>query len=297
MSLEADSRHRLDKRSVRRAFARAASNYDQNAVLQAEVRARLLERLDYMRLAPSQIVDIGCGTGVAAAQLTRRYRGARILQLDISESMLLQARRRVPRMQRWRGLAQFTVADAERLPLAAQSCDLLFSNLALQWCNDLENTLVEFRRVLRPGGLLLFTSFGPDTLHELRRSWAEADAAVHVSSFPDMHDVGDAMVRAGFADPVMDAERLTLTYDTLSALMQDLKAIGAVNAAAGRRRGLTGKTRMQGVRAAYDRMRLDGRLPATYEVVYGHGWVTPDTAANTRSVQVPISQLQRGETD
>lgn len=287
MSLGPDPRHRLDKRAVRRAFARAAHSYDAAAVLQAEVRSRLLARLDYMRIAPRIIVDVGSGTGLAASALLARYRGARLLQLDLSEPMLQLARGRAPRWQRWRGRMQFAAADAERLPLADACCDLVFSNLALQWCNDLSAALPEFRRVLRPGGLLLFTTFGPDTLRELRQCWSEADAGVHVSSFADMHDVGDAMVRAGLADPVMDAERMTLTYDSLKALMQDLKGIGAVNAAAGRQRGLTGKRRLAAVQAAYERWRTDGRLPATYEVVYGHAW-SPHVRAARADVEVAL---------
>lgn len=294
MNPSVDPRHRLDKRSVRRAFARAAASYDACAVLQTEVRQRLLERLDYMRIAPRQMVDIGSGTGLAAQELVRRFRGARLLQLDVSEPMLQKARARLPRWQRWRGNLQFAVADAETLPLADASCDLVFSNLALQWCNDLDAALTEFRRVLRPGGLLLFTSFGPDTLHELRQCWARADGHVHVSRFVDMHDVGDAMVRAGIADPVIDAERMTLTYADLKGLMTDLKGIGAVNATAGRARGLTGKARLRAVTDAYERLRVDGRLPATYEVVYGHGWA-PLADAGKAPAEVPLSALQRGK--
>lgn len=294
MSPGPDSPHRLDKHAVRRAFAKASGTYDETAVLQTEVRTRLIERLDYMRIAPAQIVDVGSGTGCAATELTRRYPGARLLQVDLSEPMLRQARERVSRWRRWRGTSQFVAADAECLPLADGSCDLVYSNLALQWCNDLEAALREFRRVLRPGGLLLFTSFGPDTLAELRQSWAQADGNVHVSQFVDMHDVGDAMVRAGLADPVVDAERLTLTYDTLKALMRDLKGIGAVNAAVGRSRGLTGKARMGAVVEAYERLRTDGRLPATYEVVYGHGWAPPTGANEERgTAEVALSELQR----
>lgn len=287
MSFGPDPRHRLDKRAVRRAFARAVHSYDAAAVLQNEVRDRLLERLDYMRIAPRRILDVGSGTGLAAAQLLRRYGSARLLQLDVSEPMLNIARQRAPRWRRWRGSTQFAAADAEQLPLTDGCCDLVFSNLALQWCNDLDAALQEFRRVLRPGGLLLFTSFGPDTLRELRQCWGEADGNVHVSSFADMHDVGDAMVRAGLADPVMDAERMTLTYDTLKGLMQDLKGIGAVNAAAARPRGLMGKRRMAAVASAYERWRVDGRLPATYEVIYGHAWA-PQARPATTGVEVAL---------
>lgn len=293
MSLQPDPRHRLDKRFVRRAFARAAASYDACAVLQTEVRQRLLERLDYVRVQPRQIIDVGSGTGLAAAELARRYRGGRLLQLDLSEGMLRHARRRAPRLRVWRGTLQFAAADAEHLPLADRCCDLVFSNLALQWCNDLEAAAREFRRVLRPGGLLLFTSFGPDTLTELRQCWAKVDGNIHVSSFADMHDVGDALLRAGLVGPVMDAERLTLTYDSLKTLLQDLKGIGAVNATAGRSRGLTGKSRLRALADAYEELRQRGRLPATYEVVYGHAWAPESNTEARPRTEVAVSDLQR----
>ena len=288
MNLHGDSRYRLDKRSVRRAFGRAAATYDKCGVLQREIRQRLLERLDYMQLEPRRIVDIGSGTGVAAGVLTRRYRTAELVQLDISEAMLRLARQRLPRFRPWRGAQRFIAADAERLPLTPGCADLVFSNLALQWCNDLDAALQEFRRILRPGGLALFTSFGPDTLKELRQCWSEVDGNIHVSQFADMHDVGDAMLHAGFADPVMDAERLTLTYDNLKTLLGDLKGIGAVNAAAGRSRGLTGKARLAALQRAYEAKRIDGRLPATYEVVYGHAWAPVNKARGGKVAEVAV---------
>ena len=152
------------------------------------------------------------------------------------------------------------------------SLEMVWSNLALQWCNDLPATLGDLHRVLKTDGLLMFSTFGPDTLKELRLAFDGVDRHNHLNRFADMHDIGDMLVQAGFADPVMDMEYLTLTYDDLHGVLQDLKAIGAQNATAGRGRGLMGKNSWAHLVENYERMRKDGKLPATYEVVYGHAW-------------------------
>jgi malonyl-CoA O-methyltransferase len=290
----------IDKASVRRSFDRAAVAYDAAAVLQREIGGRLLERLDYCRLAPKTILDLGCGTGQAIGALMRRYPKARVIALDFAFGMLRLARRRGT----WLNRPRLVCADAEALPLADSCVDLIVSNATLQWCNDLDQTFRDLLRVLRPGGLLMFSSFGPDTLKELRAAWAAADghrpgqtyALTHVSPFADMHDVGDALVRARFADPVMDAEHLTLTYPGLRELMRDLKGIGAHNAGSGRHRGLTGPRRLAALEAAYEAHRRDGRLPATYEVVYGHAWA-PELAARGRPTAdgfaIPVGAIGR----
>ncbi|MDQ2696375.1 MAG: malonyl-ACP O-methyltransferase BioC [Pseudomonadota bacterium] len=266
----------LDKDQVRHAFHRAAPRYDEAAVLQREVGNRMLERLELIRIDPQMIVDVGCGTGVATAALLKRYRRARVIGLDIAPAMLPIARRRAP----WLRTLHCVCADAEALPLADASCDMIFSNLTLQWCADLDRVFRECRRALKPGGLLLFSTLGPDTLTELRQSWAQADGYNHVNAFIDMHDVGDALVRARLADPVMDVERLTLTYADVYALMRDLKTLGAHNVTAGRARGLTGRRRLEAMGAAYEAFRdRDGRLPATFEVVYGHAWGSESPAS------------------
>ena len=279
----------LDTARVRAAFDAAAASYDEAAVLQAEVRGRLLERLDEVRLRPGTILDAGCGTGHAARALLERYRQARVIALDLAPGMLEATRKQRPRFRR----LDLVCANAESMPIPARSVELVFSNLMLQWCNDPDRAFAEFHRVLAPGGLLTFTTFGPDTLKELRAAWGAADGATHVSRFVDMHDLGDALVRAGFVEPVMDVEHFTLTYDSVRALMRELKAMGAHNATAGRSRGLTGRGRLAAVEAAYERLRADGRLPSTWEVIYGHAWATGSGPAPDGERLVPIEQIGR----
>ena len=264
----------IDKHHARRAFARAAGTYDEAAILQREIGARMLERLEYISLQPQVIVDIGAGTGEASASLLKRYPKASVIALDFALPMLQRAKRRGRILRRPLPLC----ADLEQLPLAPHSVDIIYSNAALQWCSDLSSTFKEFRRVLRPGGLLMFTTFGPDTLKELRSAWSQVDKATHVSSFEDMHDIGDALLHEGFKEPVMEAEILTVTYDAVELLMHDLKAIGAnvtaknVDSENAQCRGLRGKSVLRKVRDSYEGFREHGLLPASYEIIYGHAW-------------------------
>lgn len=263
----------LDKRAVRRSFDRAAPSYDAAAVLQHEVCRRSLERLDFIRHAPARILDAGCGTGNAWRGLVARYPGARLVALDLAPGMLRQAGAAVAWHQRLLGRAPAAICgDLEQLPLAAACIDLAWSNLALQWVNALPQAFAEMCRVLAPGGLFMFTTFGPDTLKELRAAQTGTDGHTHVSGFTDMHDIGDLLVQAGFADPVIDMETFTLTYPDVKALMRDLKAIGAHNAAVKRPPTLSGKAWLEAVMRNYEPLRRDGKLPATFEVVYGHAW-------------------------
>ncbi len=269
MSESDDKPFPIDKLKARRTFSRAADGYDEAAVLQHEIGQRMLERLDYVKLQPRRILDIGCGTGLVTAKLLARYPKAEVVALDFALPMLAHARRR----GRWLRRPRCLCADLDHLPLASQSVDLVFSNAAIQWSVDPPAAIAEMHRVLRPGGLLMFSSFGPDTLRELRSAWAEVDGHTHVHAFVDMHDYGDMLLAAGMADPVMDAERIVLTYGDTRSLMRDLKAIGAANATLARARTLTGRERLLALAQAYERFRdRDGRLPATYEVVYGHAW-------------------------
>jgi malonyl-CoA O-methyltransferase len=269
-----DDAYLIDKKRVRDSFGRAAASYDAAAVMQREVFERMFARLDLVKLVPRDVLDAGCGTGFGTPRLVRRYPGSHVHALDIAPAMLqLAAQRR----SWWSRLGlpsrqSFVCGDIEAIPLADRSVDLVWSNLAIQWCNDLDVAFGEMHRTLRPEGLLMFSTFGPDTLMELREASRADPEHTHVSRFLDMHDIGDALVRAGFADPVMDVERFTLTYEDVQGLMRDLKAIGAHNATEGRRRGLEGKSFLRRLADNYERYRSEGRLPATYEVVYGHAW-------------------------
>ncbi|MCW8917265.1 MAG: malonyl-ACP O-methyltransferase BioC [Gammaproteobacteria bacterium] len=264
---------RPDKRQMRAAFEQSAAHYDAVAILQREVADRLLERLDLLKMTPATILDLGSGTGYCSEKLATHYPRARITALDLADTMVQRSRGRFSRWSRLRRGHQFVCGDAEALPFADQSFDMLFSNLTIQWGSDLETTFSEMKRVLRPGGVVLYTTLGPDTLRELRASWAAVDEGVHVNTFLDMHDVGDAMLRARLAEPVMDMEHLTITYEEAMTLMRDLKTLGAHNVNPGRRHGLTSPKKLKSVLGAYEQFRRsDGLLPASYEVVYGHAW-------------------------
>lgn len=282
----------IDKLAVRRAFSRAATQYDAAAVLQREVCGRMLERLDLVKLQPARVLDAGCGTGWGTRQLSLRYPSAQVVALDIAYGMLQAARGDTGWWKKLFGGAKqnHLCADIEALPLAANSVELVWSNLAVQWVNDLPGALAELHRTLKVDGLLMFSTFGPDTLKELRAAFAHVDSHNHVSRFIDMHDIGDMLVGAGFAEPVMDMEMLTLTYEDMRAVMQDLKSIGAHNATAGRSNGLMGKAAWQQVMANYERFRRDGKLPATFEIVYGHAWKVPakKSADGRAIIQTPF---------
>src|SRR5512134_2001337 len=236
----------VDKRMVRRSFERAAAGYDAAAVLQNEVCRRMLARLDYVKLAPATILDAGSGTGNAVNGLLARYPGARVIALDLALAMARHARARRPWWRAFLGRGGPRLAtvcgDIEQLPLSSACAGLIWSNLAMQWSNDPPRAFAELHRVLAPGGLLMFSTFGPDTLKELRAAFRSVDAHTHVHRFTDMHDVGDMLVACGFADPVMDMEIVTLTYADVRELMRDLKAIGAHNMTCGRPATLAGKS-------------------------------------------------------
>ena len=291
----------LDVAHIRRAFGRAAASYAAHAVLQAEVAARLRERLDEdAEFAPARVLDVGSGPGAGSMALRARYPHAEVIALDIALPMLKTGSEYISAETRARAAVQpfrkcaltpfLICADAQALPLADASIDLVHSNLCLQWCEDPGLALAEFRRVLRPGGRLLFSTFGPDTLKELRAAFAQVDSAPHVSRFIDMHDIGDALLVSGFRDPVLERDDFTLTYADARSLMHELRALGATNADAQRTRTLTGKTHLQRVIAAYEPFRRDGVLPATYEVVYAQA-LAPEPGQPRRSGGADIASF------
>lgn len=274
-----DSYH-IDKARARASFGRAADTYDAAAILQKQVCEEMLSRLDLVKLTPQVILDGGCGTGLASHALQKRFPKSQVVSLDFALPMLQKTRSTSPNnslIGQVKSLLGGTrqnllCADIEALPLANASVGLVWSNLAIQWCNDLDAALQEFHRVLQPEGLLMFSTFGPDTLKELRMATNSQNGVTSVSRFLDMHDIGDAMVRAGFSAPVLDVERFTLTYDDVKSVMRDLKSIGAHNATDGRARGLLGRGFLRNLEASYEQFRQNGKLPATFEVVYGHAW-------------------------
>jgi malonyl-CoA O-methyltransferase len=264
-----------EKRQMRRAFERAAGTYEEAAVLQREICDRMLARLDYIRHRPNTILDAGAGTGYGARRLSERYPGAAVAALDIAHGMLARSRALVPWWRRLLPLARpilHVCGDVESLPLRRDWASMVWSNATLQWCNDLKRAFEEVHRAMAPGGLFMFSTFGPDTLKELRQAFGAADGYTHVNRFADMHDIGDLLVQCGFATPVMDMELITMTYTEPMAVMRELKAIGAHNVTAGRRRGLMGKGAWSKFLASIENIRRDGTLPITFEVVYGHAW-------------------------
>jgi malonyl-CoA O-methyltransferase len=272
----------IDARAARRRFDRAAATYLAAARLETEVGSRMLERLDYVRVSPARILDAGSGPAPQAAALGKRYPGARLLAVDFSLPMLRQARS-LGWLARLRGVRRpFAVCAAlGRLPFAAGSVQLLWSNMALHWVDDPPAAFAEFHRVLAPEGLLMFSALGPDTLKELRA--AAGGARVH--RFADMHDLGDWLVATGFSAPVMDMETLTLEYRDVPALLSELRASGQTSARADRPRGLAGKGLLASLAPAGSR--------ATCEVVYGHAWKgVPRKSADGRSI-VQFGRLPR----
>jgi len=252
-----------DPAAARRAFDRAAATFATASVVHDEARSRLLERLDFFRISPGVVVDLGAGRGDGAARLRERYPGARVLAVDTSLAMLAAARDR----QGIHALA----GDAERLPLQVGQVGLIFANMLLPWSRP-DTVFREAARLLTSGGLFLFATLGPDTLLEVRRAWAAADDGVHVHAFFDMHDLGDLAVASGLAEPVVDVDRLELTYRDVDSLIRDLRASGAVNVAAGRRRSLTGRRRWARFTEALTASKRDGRIPVTIELILGHAW-------------------------
>ena len=294
--------YRIDKTRARTSFGRAAQTYDAAAILQKQVREEMLSRLDFVNMQPQFILDAGCGTGAASLALQHKFKHAQVVSLDFALPMLQKTKQNLGDLGLINALKNFfspkaqhlLCADIEHLPLAEKTFGLIWSNLAIQWCNDLDQAFQEFYRVLQPEGLLMFSTFGPDTLKELRAA-TSTENHTSVNRFIDMHDIGDALVRAGFSAPVLDVERFTLTYDDVKSVMKDLKNIGAHNATEGRARGLHGRGFLAELAEKYEQFRQqDGKLPATFEVVYGHAWRGSEKPKTTDGVS-PVTFKPRNK--
>ncbi|ANJ67094.1 malonyl-[acyl-carrier protein] O-methyltransferase BioC [Halothiobacillus diazotrophicus] len=258
----------FDYAQVRARFNRAHRSYDQYAVVQQEAGRRLAARFDWLKLAPTRILDLGAGTGQMTRALQARYPKAAVFALDLAEEML----ETLPKSGRWIKRKRAVCADMHHLPFATGSFDIVISNFAIQWSHDLGLLLAEIARVLAPGGVLSFTTLGPESLRECRRAWAAVDGGSHIHGFLDMHDVGDAMVRACLADPVLDQEQLILHYPDAMTLLRELRGVGVGNTLFDRSSGLTGRHKWQAFLAALEAEKTGAGIPLTYEVVYGLAW-------------------------
>ena len=307
-----------DRNAALKQFRRASATFDDADFMHAEARSRLLSRLPLLKLDPRMILDLGAATGKASGELAAMYPGARILAMDNCRQMVERSQARCAHLENAAAIA----GDAERLPLQDACVDLVFANLLLPWCDPRE-VFSEAARVLREGGLLLFTSVGPDTLREVRWAWSEVDDAVHVHGFTDMHDLGDIAAQAGLAEPVLDVDRLNVSYRDVDGLVSDLRACGATNVAHGRRTQLTGRSRWRAFRERLvaqsnagegtadgagrdashgggDNGRRGGKFSVSVELIFGQAWGAGGVAhrrtgpaGDTAEVGVSVEELRR----
>jgi malonyl-CoA O-methyltransferase len=270
-----------DRTKIRATFDREAGRYDRHAALEREVGTRLMERLVFQRRIPGRIIDLGSGTGYCLAALKKRFRKAEVIGLDASLAMSRAVRGRSGFLRPLRAVC----GDLSYLPFADRSADLLFSNLALQWCGDFRTLGVGFRRILRPGGLLLFSTLGPDSLKEFKLTAAYGPDSGRVRHFMDMHDIGDALVAAGFSEPVMDSERITTEYRRFEDLVTELEASGGSTHFG---EGARQTEPRDALAEAYGAYRRKGRYPVTWEIVYGAAF-GPEEGQPIRTTQGDVA--------
>lgn len=251
----------LDKSRVRNSFGQAASSYDEWANLQRRIGDRLLKILPANTLEPLSVLDLGAGTGYCTRQLS--LLGHSVVALDIAPAMLSKARS----LQRFK--THYVCGDAEFLPLKDQCIDIVFSNLAIQWCCDLDRLFTEVQRVLRPGGMFLFSTFGPETLSELRNAWKQVDLFGHVNEFYARSALGDAIARSGLCKSQIESELMTVDYRNVMELMRELKGLGAHNVMQQRSRTLTGKNKLMRMVAEYEKITMNQGIFATFELILG----------------------------
>lgn len=262
----------IKKSEIARSFSTACHTYDQHAFIQKEIGQRLLERLNLIKIQPKIILDVGSGTGFLTRQLQNIFSKSRIIGIDLALGMNTYARSKQGK-QWWKNKPSYVCGDTETLPFKKESVDLIFSNFTLQWCFNLDKAFAEFKRVLKPDGMLFFSTLGPQTLYELRQSFTKIDTARHVNEFTDMHDIGDLLLNSQFNDPIMDMEMITATYTSVKELLMDLKLTGAHNLNNERNHGLTSKGNYYKLLEAYEKFKQpDNLYPATFEIVYGHAF-------------------------
>lgn len=271
----------LNKRQVQQRFNRAAKTYAEHAIAYQEVAQRLLSKLEFIKINPERVLDLGCGSGSLLLELSVLYPQAQIIGVDLSYEMLQEAKQK--------NLVQ---ADATFLPFPNDSVELVISNLMLPWCNDLVSVFQEVKRVLKPEGIFLFSTLGPDTLKELRAAWAKIDNEPHVHVFLDMHDIGDALLQSGLADPVMDVEHLTINYREFKTFIKDLKLTGSTNCLQQRSQNLLSKNKLKQLEKNY--INIENKFPVTYEIAYGHAWkiFKPSHITNENEFYFSIEQLR-----
>ena len=273
----------IEKSIVKRQFNSAAETYETFDFLQQEVSNRLFDRLLDILVLPRLIIDLGSGTGRAGELLEKSFKKSEVINLDIAEEMLILARDK--KKHRIFQRQKFLCGDIEAIPLKPNIADLVYSNLAVQWCPNLRLAFSAVKDVLKPGALFMFSTLGPDTLRELRDVFSTYSDMPHVNTFLDMHDVGDILSSSGFSDPVIESEEITVNYDSAAGLLRDLKGIGASNADSERRKSLTGPSRMRKILKEYEKYRYNGKIPATYEVILGHAWAVKSVGKNEHTLR------------
>lgn len=278
------------KTEICNAFNAHAAEYEQVAVAQKEIGERLFERLDYLKIQPRYILDLGCGTGFFSQQLKKRYPKAHIVGLDLAFMMLSHAKKTQHLFKKW----PLIQADMTSMPFPAGLFDLVFANQVIHWVHPMATVLREVSRVMNADGCFMFSTLGPDTFRELREAWAQVNHYAHTNQFVDMHEWGDALLAEHFIDPVVDMEMLAVHYATLPKLLQALKAQGVRNINSERNPGLTGRKSWRAFEEAMLQCRTEkGQVPLTYEVVYGHAWKgAMNRLGQGSEVFIPVSQLR-----
>ncbi len=277
-------------KEIGKAFNHQASDYDRVAVAQHEIGERLLSRLQYMKLVPKRILDLGCGTGSFTRQLRLKYPKAQVIGLDLAFDMLLQAQKK----QTWRKKWNLVLADMAHLPFENGLFDLVFANQVLHW-GSMQEIFRELNRVMKPNACLMFSTLGPDTFKEIKLAWSGVNHYAHVNEFVDMHDVGDLLLAEQFVEPVVDMEMLTLHYKSVALLAQSLKRQGVKNVHRDRNKGLTSKAAWDRFEKNYQSLQTEqGKYPLSYEVIYGQAWKSaPRQIQQGDETWIPISGIRR----